>query len=243
MPNKPCGDRIILFLSPTIQMFSKMNGKTIAIGDIHGCIKALNTILEAINPQPEDVIIPLGDLVDRGPDSKGVVQTLLDLSDICELRPVLGNHEEMFLDVVQGRSPADSWLQYGGKETLMSYGYEGDYGVIPGDHLEFLESFNDYIELESHILVHANYLPDTELSEQPIRMLRWTSLHQFTPGRHLSGKTAICGHTPDHGGEVMAVGHLKCIDTYCHGGGWLTAMNIENGEIWQANDEGVLREW
>ena len=71
--------------------------RTIAIGDIHGCSTALASILLAIDPQPEDTIITLGDYVNRGMDSKGVLDVLIELSGRCRLIPILGNHDEMML--------------------------------------------------------------------------------------------------------------------------------------------------
>jgi serine/threonine protein phosphatase 1 len=72
-------------------------------------------------------------------------------------------------------------------------------------------------------------------------MLRWKRLDEHLPGPHVSGKVAILGHTADHTGEVLSLKHMVCIDTYCHGGQWLTAMDVDTGRTWQANDQGELR--
>jgi serine/threonine protein phosphatase 1 len=80
-----------------------------------------------------------------------------------------------------------------------------------------------------------------ELVEQKSLWLRWTSLDQSLPGPHKSGKIAIIGHTPDKSGEILSLRHLKCIDTYCYGGKWLTALDASAGKLWQASDEGELR--
>ena len=85
-----------------------------------------------------------------------------------------------------------------------------------------------------HIFVHAYYEPDRPLHEQPWHGLRWASLPPI-PARHCSGKVAIVGHTPQKSGEVLDLGYLKCIDTFCHGGGWLTALEVGTGKVWQAN--------
>ena len=77
--------------------------RTIAIGDIHGCSIALEALIEAISPQPDDTIIPLGDYVDRGIDSKGVLDRLIELRDRCNLVPILGNHDQMMLHAREGR--------------------------------------------------------------------------------------------------------------------------------------------
>jgi predicted MPP superfamily phosphohydrolase len=78
--------------------------RTIAIGDIHGCAIALAKLIEIIAPQPDDTLVPLGDYVDRGIDSRGVIDQLLALADRCRLVPILGNHEEMLLGAREGRS-------------------------------------------------------------------------------------------------------------------------------------------
>ena len=82
-----------------------MNPRTIAIGDIHGCSAALDALLEAIRPRPEDCIVTLGDYINRGPDSRGVIERLIELKDRCRLVPLLGNHDQMLLDVRSGTVP------------------------------------------------------------------------------------------------------------------------------------------
>ncbi len=99
--------------------------RTIAIGDIHGCSIALEALIEAINPQPDDTIIPLGDYVDRGIDSKGVLDLLIELRDRCNLVPILGNHDQMMLHARDGRSDFQFWLNCGGDAALDSYGSSG----------------------------------------------------------------------------------------------------------------------
>src|SRR4051812_30312448 len=79
-----------------------MAGRTIAIGDVHGCLRALAALLDAIGPDWEDTLVPLGDYIDRGPDSRGVLDQLLALAKRCRLVPLLGNHEEMLIAAVQG---------------------------------------------------------------------------------------------------------------------------------------------
>ncbi|MAT73173.1 MAG: serine/threonine protein phosphatase [Planctomycetaceae bacterium] len=215
--------------------------RTIAIGDIHGCSQALAALLDAIDPQPDDHLITLGDVVDRGPGSRQAVDLLLDVQTRCRLTPILGNHEEMMLDVVaHGRSP-EFWLRFGGADTLDSYGFAGRLDVIPAEHIEFLASGRDYLETESHFFVHANYAPGVPLADQQRLELRWLSLDDSLPGPHISGKKAVVGHTPDRSGEILALNHLTCIDTYCYGGMWLSAADVGSGRIWQANQRGELR--
>lgn len=218
-----------------------MPGRTIAIGDIHGCATALAAVLNEIAPAAEDVLIPLGDVIDRGPNSRQVIEQLLVLNQQCDLRPVLGNHEEMLLEVLEHGTSPHSWIQWGGAATLDSYGFLGSFDIIPEQHVQFLRSFHDCVETDTHFFVHANYDPLVPLIEQLARTLRWTSLDEQVPGQHVSGKIAIVGHTAERSGEIFSLRHLKCIDTYCHGGGWLTALDVISGRIWQSNEKGQLR--
>jgi serine/threonine protein phosphatase 1 len=218
-----------------------MPPRTIAIGDIHGCSLALAALLEAIDPRPEDTIVTLGDYVDRGPDSRGVLELLIALGDHCRLLPLLGNHDDALLAAVDRRVPTSLWIGMGGLATLDSYGPGGDLALIPPHHLVFLKVCRDSYETPSHIFVHANYLPDAPISRQPRTTLLWDSLRERVPGPHCSGKTAIVGHTSQKNGEILDLGYLKCIDTYCHGGGWLTALEVESGRVWQADVRGELR--
>ncbi len=219
-----------------------MTGRLIAIGDIHGCLAALQALWQAIAPEPEDTIVVLGDLVDRGPDSKGVVESLIDYSQRLKVVAIRGNHEEMMLDVVRDKQPPFRWLQYGGVDTLDSYGFSGDLEVIPPEHMAFFESMLEYYETDDHLFIHANYDPKLPMKDQSATHLRWLKLTDSTPIVHESGKRAIVGHTHDYDGEIFDVGHLICIDTFCYGGGWLTAIDVHSGQVWQADREGKLRE-
>jgi len=125
-----------------------MTGRCIAIGDIHGCAVALETIIRAIAPQKEDLIVILGDVIDRGPNSRKAVELLLELQRHCTLKCVMGNHEEMFLGVMRGKTSPQRWIQFGGASMLDSYGFVGDLSVIPPEHVEFIESFVDYVEAD-----------------------------------------------------------------------------------------------
>ncbi|MCA9126812.1 MAG: serine/threonine protein phosphatase [Planctomycetales bacterium] len=218
-----------------------MTGRTIAIGDIHGCSTALDSLLEAIEPNELDTVVTLGDYVDRGPNSKGVIDRLIQLSRECNLIALQGNHEEMMLDVVQRDQQPFRWLQYGGVETLDSYLFAGDMSVIPAEHHQFFDSMVDFYETEDFLFLHANYMADEPLEQNSVHVLRWLKLTESTPPPHFSGKRAIVGHTHDHGGEIFDIGHLVCIDTYCYGGGWLTALDCDSGEIWQTDVDGNLR--
>src|SRR5262249_51615265 len=89
---------------------------------------------------------------------------------------------------------------------------------------------------------HAGYQPDLTLDRQPGSVLRRRSSEDEWPGPHVSGKVAVVGHTPQKSGAILDLGHLVCIDTNCHGGGWLTALDVGSGRYWQANEQGQVRE-
>lgn len=215
--------------------------RTIAIGDIHGCSKALAALLAAIQPTREDTIITLGDVIDRGPESRETVDQLLALAKSTNFVPLLGNHEEMLLAAGRGGmgQELDFWIHCGGEATLASYG--GSLDEIPPHHIQFFARCHAYFETQSHFFVHASYLPEIPLDRQPPYQLRWASLYESQPGAHISGKKAVVGHTALRDGEILDLGHLAMIDTYCHGGGNLTALEVVSGQIWQADKTGKLR--
>ena len=216
-------------------------GRLIAIGDIHGCAEALRAVVDLIEPRHEDRLVFLGDYVDRGLDSRGVIDQLIALRDRCQVVTLFGNHEEMMLRVLEGKAPATWWLRYGGAETLDSYGFFGDLSVVPEEHIDFLRDCLPYFVTADYLFVHANYVADEPMANQPDEALRWQSLDEHFPARHASGRTAIVGHTSQKSGEVFDAGHLRCIDTYCVGGGWLTAMDVASGALWQVDQDGEPR--
>jgi serine/threonine protein phosphatase 1 len=218
-----------------------MSGRTIAIGDIHGCATALAKLIEAVAPQPDDTIITLGDYVDRGPQSRHVIDQLIALKQRCRLVPLLGNHDEAMLAVLSGDQTVQAWIGIGGQPTLDSYGYIGSLEVFPKEHVDFLESCLEYFETDSHFFVHANYDPRLALERQDRGMMRWVSLWEHNPGPHVSHKVAVLGHTAQPKGQYLYLGYLICIDTGCCYGDWLTALDVENGQLWQTNDQGELR--
>jgi len=215
-----------------------MAERIIAIGDIHGCAVALRRLLDELQPSREDLVVPLGDFVDRGPDSREVIDQLLALEQTCQLVPLMGNHELMMLRAINDLGSLRFWLECGGMATVESYGGGMD---IPEPHLEFLRRCCRFVETDDFIFVHANYDPDLPLDAQPDQRLFWEHVLTNPPGRHISGKTVIVGHTPQPSGEILDLGHLICLDTYCYGSGWLTALDVVNWRAWQVNKEGQLR--
>lgn len=219
--------------------------RILAIGDIHGCLTALDTLLALVAPQPDDLLITLGDYVDRGPHSAGVLDRLIALHAGGHLIALRGNHDAMMLDARQGLDRR-MWVACGGKDTLHSYGIptyqDGPYEAIPDSHWHFLEhDCRDYYETETHFFVHGNVYPDVPLAEQPTYVLYWDKL--IDPVQHESGKIMVCGHTKQRSGVPLYVGHTICIDTGVYeASGWLTCLDVQTDRIWQANQKGETRE-
>jgi serine/threonine protein phosphatase 1 len=217
--------------------------RVLAIGDIHGCSRALDVLLADVNPRGDDTIVTLGDYVDRGPDSKGVLDRLLDLHRTGRLVPLRGNHEIMLLSVRNLGDDRYLWLECGGAETMLSYGQHGRPGSfddIPERHWEFIESACvNWHECPTHFFVHAGAYADMPLNDQPDDVLFWES---FTDrGPHDSGKVMICGHTQQRLGVPLNLGHSVCLDTWAYGDGWLTCLDVTSGRLWQTNQKGERR--
>jgi serine/threonine protein phosphatase 1 len=217
--------------------------RQLAIGDIHGCARALVALARAVDFRDDDVVITLGDYIDRGPNSYAVLDWLIAIQQRVRLIPLMGNHEVMLLRARESREKLGHWLECGGKATLASYSPLGDAGRladIPDHHWQFLEEETlRYFETDDHFFVHAGVYPEEPLDEQPDFMLFW---HKFTdPGPHCSGRTMVCGHTAQPSGKPVSLGHAVCIDTFAHGGKWLTCLDVETGKYWQANEAGDTR--
>jgi len=217
--------------------------RELAIGDIHGCGRALNTLLEVLQPQRTDTVVFLGDYIDRGPDSCGVLETILDLGRTCNVIALSGNHEKMLLQSPTKPLAFAEWLKQGGRATLESYHHHGgerDLGAIPDRHWTFLrEQILDYWESDSHIFVHGSIHPNLDLDEQPDFLLFWQI---FTdPTVHKSGKQIVCGHTSQKAGWPAIFEGGVCIDTWACGGGWLTCFDTTGGTFVQANELGQHR--
>jgi serine/threonine protein phosphatase 1 len=213
--------------------------RTLAIGDIHGCLTALETLLDFCEFGADDLLITLGDYVDRGPDSRGVLDLLISLWQSERLIAIRGNHDLMMCDARHKQSAFDIWLNFGGEATL--YSYDDSLQNVPHVHWEFLEhGLVNYYETKTHIFVHAGVWPDLPLQEQPEFVLFFERFHNPPP--HQSGKIVVCGHTNQKSGLPNNKGHAVCLDTRAYGGGWLSCLHVESGHIWQANQNGETRE-
>lgn len=216
----------------------------LAVGDIHGCFRALTTLAASVPFRPDDTVITLGDYVDRGPDSHAVLDWLIAYGRRGNLVALRGNHEIMMLDARDGGEALERWVGCGGDATLASYSPLGDAGRladVPDEHWQFLEGqTRGWYETPTHFFVHANAYPDTPLDEQPDFMLYWEGFGDPPP--HESGKVMVCGHTPQKSGVPRDRGHAVCIDTKAYGGGWLTCLDTASGRYWQANQQGETRQ-
>ncbi|GHC46749.1 metallophosphoesterase family protein [Roseibacillus persicicus] len=210
----------------------------LAIGDIHGCLTSLTTLLETVQPDKDDLVVTLGDYVDRGPNSKGVIDFLLEFRKEHQLVHLMGNHEIQMLRALEGKVHRDRFLSdlCGGKDTLRSYG--GSFVDVPESHWEFMRSAELYHELDDHILVHAGLQANLSIDQQDQETFYYQRFYEQEP--HCSGKTIVCGHTIQ-GDLPTNLGHAICLDTCAYGGGWLSALDLDTGRIWQSNERGQTR--
>jgi len=198
---------------------------TYVIGDIHGCLRPLQRLLAKISPQPGDEVIFIGDYIDRGPESREVVEHLLGLSYRCVF--LMGNHEKMLLDYLDGTDPG-IYLSNGGQATLESYG--GDFVKIPQAHLNFFRSLRPMYETSGYLFVHAGIRPMVPLDKQEVDDLMWIrqEFFQFI-GRF--PKPVVFGHTPLR--QVLLTPDRIGIDTGCVYGGKLTCVKLPSREVIQ----------
>ena len=218
--------------------------RLLAIGDVHGCSRALDALLLAVRLAPDDRLVMLGDYVDRGPDSRGVLDRVIAQHSTGRVVALRGNHELIMLSARTAYDSVDFWLAVGGHATLASYSASGRSGRIqdiPERHWEFLESACvDWYEQGPHFFVHGCVDPDLPLDAQPSTMLHWENVNEWTQP-HQSGKTMVCGHSEQRSGWPLVLEHAICLDTCAYSGGWLTCLDVGSGRVWQASQYGETR--
>ncbi|HXG50788.1 MAG TPA: metallophosphoesterase family protein [candidate division Zixibacteria bacterium] len=173
------------------------------IGDIHGCLNEVRRLVEQLNPGASDRLVFLGDYIDRGPDSAGVVSYLLDLrkSALCDTVFLKGNHEDMLMAYLGlPGEHGDAFLYNGGIATLWSYDISPtEAGLaaarLPPDHIEFFKTLRPYYITGEFLCVHAGVHPQKSLEDQSIADMLWIRA-EFIRNPHCLPYTVLFGHTP-----------------------------------------------
>ncbi|MEO0477438.1 MAG: metallophosphoesterase [Planctomycetota bacterium] len=210
--------------------------RVIALSDIHGDLQALDALLSNINLTQNDLLITLGDYVDRGHFSAQVLDRLIEMHKGGNVISLRGNHDQWMIDARDDEDNAEFWLTLGGSSTLASY-EEESIDAVPDTHWDFLtKTCVDIAEAERHIFVHGYVEYGVALKEQiheAIQMLQ----HQHGAG-HDSGKIIVCGHSSTQSGLPEDKGHTIAIETKI----WLNAVDLNNQIIWRADSNGLCDE-
>ncbi|MFL6846190.1 MAG: metallophosphoesterase family protein [Allosphingosinicella sp.] len=227
------------------------DSRAYAIGDVHGRLDLLVDLLARIEadnarrPPAKTWLVFLGDLVDRGPDSRGVIDLLVSRPPAFARNIHLaGNHEEFFLGVLHGDdSIVQHWLAYGGTECCESYGLTSGWmlnatphGImerlieeVPAEHVHFLEQMADSFRFGDYLFVHAGIRPGVALDRQVSRDLRWIR-EGFLDDRSDHGVVVVHGHTIVERAEEHP--NRIALDTGAYRSGTLTALGLEGEERW-----------
>ncbi len=222
-----------------------------AIGDIHGRNDLLQQLLDKIIKDDaergavQSEIIFLGDLVDRGPDSAGVIDTAMQArAELGNVRFLMGNHEEIYLSATKGDEKAVRFFnRIGGRETILSYDItmkeyigldmtqlaERIPELFPKSHIDFIAGFEDQITIGDYAFVHAGIRPGVPLSEQRQKDLRWIR-DEFLSSQTAHEKIIVYGHTINN--DVVETGTRIGIDTGAYYSDKLTALALEGSERW-----------
>lgn len=231
-----------------------------AVGDVHGRLDLFEALLEALEADDarrgaaETTIVLLGDLVDRGPDSAGVIAAARGLMARRKVRIVAGNHEEMFLKSFDDGETFRHFLRFGGRETILSYPVDHDRyrqadieeaqalmrEAVPQEDRAFIAGFEDTIAIGGYVFVHAGIHPDRPLREQKLSDLRWIR-EPFLSHAGSHGAMVVHGHTITD--EPVLAANRIGIDTGAYKSGRLTALGLEGTERWiveaSATDAGI----
>ena len=197
---------------------------TYAIGDIHGCSQSLKCLLEQMPVQSGDRVVFLGDYIHRGPDSRGVIDTILSLPDrgietIC----LRGNHEEFFLRMLRNPALLDRWTNFGGESLLASYGLDSPW-KIPTAHLDFIRNTEYFFQTDEYIFVHGgpNFTAVNPLSNPDVLLWIRNWYHDISYS-WLGNRIIIHGHTPSPLSQIK--NQYENLDT-------LQYLNLDNGCVY-----------
>jgi serine/threonine protein phosphatase 1 len=223
----------------------------IAIGDIHGCLEPLQALVTQLPAEQE--LVFLGDYIDRGPDSAGVIRFLKQLAQQRPCRFLLGNHEWLMLNAIAEEEAIPWWIQNGGNPTLHSYGVDyrrwpraGRRGDFLAEDREFFANLERFHEDDATIFVHAGI--DTGIADMRVQdpeTLLWIREKFFRNAANWKGKEVIFGHTPTTSMGLPARQTFQShkfygIDTGCVYGGYLTAIDSHTHQLYQ--QRGLRRE-
>jgi len=220
-----------------------------AVGDIHGRLDLFERLISQIESDDaaregaKTTIILLGDLVDRGPESSGVVDAAIKLSGRRQVRTLCGNHEEMFLKSLESDALMREFLRRGGRETVLSYLRDTEeynqlsfeevrqrlLAVLPIDHLDFLRSLEDKVVMGDYLFVHAGVRPGIGLEDQTAADMRWIR-EPFLSSDLPSKYCVVHGHTITSE-PTEKMGRIG-IDTGAYQSGRLTALGLEGDGRW-----------
>lgn len=210
-----------------------------AIGDIHGQLGKLDGLLSRLPIEPDDEMVFLGDYVDRGPDSRGVIDRLIELGGQCACTFLRGNHDDMFLDFLQCCRVYDRsvWILNGGRAALRSYGVDetpkpGLIDAVPANHAAFLEDTKLHYRAGGFTFVHAG----RENDELPIERVKakvklWTRAPFYDSPVPWPEGRIIFGHTPFE--KPLVTPSAIGIDTGAAYTGPLTAVRLPEVEFFQ----------
>lgn len=213
---------------------SSQNDKIFVIGDIHGCSTELQSLLEKLPLSLNSKIVFVGDYVDRGENSKEVIEIILNLKNYYDVVTLMGNHEAMFLDFIQdpGSTDAGAFIYNGGSATLASYATQKGNYLIPDEHVAFLRNLKLFSQTEKYFFVHAG-VPDVPL-DRVIPALHKNDLLWVRESFHNSkfnwNKLIIHGHTPVQKVEVTS--KRVNVDTGCVFDNCLSAYEAISGEVY-----------
>jgi serine/threonine protein phosphatase 1 len=213
------------------------------IGDLHGCAAEPETLLRYLEIKedltPEDLVVFLGDYIDRGSETKTLVELLLDFKRrFPRTRFLRGNHEDMMLDFLGfGGHLGQAFLYNGGLETIQSYGISvfapptEMVNALPQDHFKFFCELESVLVIDEFICVHAGLNPLRDLNAQNDNDVFWIR-DEFLNNIHSFGKTVVFGHTPHQ--EIF--NHLPYkigLDTGLVFGNKLTCLELKSGNTFQ----------
>jgi len=210
-----------------------------AIGDVHGCAEELRALIQKLPLSRDSLVVFLGDYIDRGPDSRGVVDTILELQQYCRTVCLLGNHELMlreFLDGSDARRVA-RFIYNGGSATLASYADDDGVFVMPEEHREFFYSLPYHHEEAEHIFVHAGLpsgvetLESIDVAKHGEEMV-WMRRGPGTPEPNFP-KIVVHGHSAIHNIDIQP--RRINLDTACVYGRHLTALELNSMQTWQVD--------